>query len=175
MGLTRARFSLPLFLLAVVLLLFPLLVAAGHQATGAGAKPAPIGVNAYEVDGVEVALISVKRISDGSLTATWEYRNTTDEPKRLGASFTGMGSSEAWSLVYHSYLADAKTRIEYPVAKDIHGEPVGSKHGAGKVVVLPPHKTMSVWAKFLSVPQTLSKISVFVPGTAPFEDVPITE
>jgi hypothetical protein len=117
----------------------------------------------------------VKRISDGSITATWEYRNTTDEAKRLGASFTGMGSSEAWSLVYHSYLADARSEVEYPVAKDIHGEPVGAKHGAGKVVVLPPHKTMSVWAKFLSVPQTLAEISVFVPGCAPFEDVPVTE
>jgi hypothetical protein len=34
---------------------------------------------------------------------------------------------------------------------------------------------MSLWVKFLSVPARLSRISVFVPGVAPFEDVPITE
>jgi hypothetical protein len=138
------------------------------------ASPA-IGVNDYEVDGVEVALLSVKRISDGSLTVKWEYRNKTDEPKRLGESFTGMGSSEAYSLVWHAYLADARAKIKYPVAKDENSNPVGTKHGAGKVVILGPKKTMGTWAKFISVPATVKKISVFIPGTQPFEDVPITD
>lgn len=145
-----------------------------HQANAA-AKSTAIATNPYEVEGVDVALISIKRISDGSLTVTWEYRNTTAQPKRLGESFTGMGSSEAYSLVWGSYLADAKTRTELPVAKDIHGEPVGTKHRARKIVVLDPHKSIRVWAKFLSVPAGLSKVSAFVPATSPFEDISITE
>jgi hypothetical protein len=56
----------------------------------------PVAVNDYEVDGVEVGLLSVKRISDGSLTVKWEYRNKTNEPKRLAENFDGMGSSAAW-------------------------------------------------------------------------------
>jgi hypothetical protein len=36
------------------------------------------------VDGVTVALLSVKRVSDGTVTVKWQYRNDTDEPKRLG-------------------------------------------------------------------------------------------
>lgn len=72
----------------------------------------PIAVNDYEVDGVPVALLSVKRISDGSLTVKWEYRNKTNEPKPLGESFDEMGSSEAYSLVWHAYLADSRHKIK---------------------------------------------------------------
>jgi hypothetical protein len=144
------------------------------SANDQNATPA-IGVNDYEVEGVEVALLSVKRISDGSLTVKWEYRNKTDEPKRLGESFPGMGSSEAYSLVWHAYLADARGKIKYPVAKDQRGNPVAAAHAAGKVVTLGPKKTTSTWAKFISVPADVKKISVFIPGTQPFEDVPISD
>jgi hypothetical protein len=74
-----------------------------------------IAVNDYEVDGVE-ALLSVNRISDGSLTVKWEYRNETNAPKRPGESFDGMGSTEAYSLVWHAYLAVPATRpnIQWP-------------------------------------------------------------
>jgi hypothetical protein len=103
-------FTLSLALLQIAAIATP---HGSRQAAGSAPKPTPIATNAYEVEGVEVALLSVKRISNGSLTVTSEYRNTTGQPKRLGESFTGMGSSEAGSLVYFSYLADAKTKIEY--------------------------------------------------------------
>lgn len=166
-------------LFALIAIALPLIArpcAAAASANANDENPAPaIGVNDYEVEGVEVALLSVKRISDGSLTVKWEYRNKTDQPKRLGESFTGMGSSEAYSLVWHAYLADARAKIKYPVAKDENSNPVGTKHGAGKVVILGPKKTMSTWAKFISVPAGVKKISVFIPGTQPFEDVAISD
>jgi hypothetical protein len=139
-----------------------------------GAAPA-IAVNDYEVDGVEVALLSVKRVSDGTLTVKWEYRNKTAQPKKLGESFGGMGSSEAYSLVWHAYLVDGRNRMKYPVVKDTRGEPVAGKHGPGKVVMLGPKKTLGTWAKFIAVPAEVTKISVFIPGVQPFEDVPIGE
>jgi hypothetical protein len=105
------------------------------------------------VDGVEVALLSVKRISDGSLTVKWEYRDRTHEPKRLGESFDGMGSSEAYTLVWHAYLADSRNKIKYPMAKDQRGTPVAGRHGPRKVVLVEPKQTMGTWAKFINVPQ----------------------
>jgi len=148
-----------------------------------GAQAAPedqagshaIAVSNYEVDGVQVALLSVRRLSDGSLTVKWEYRNKTDQPKKLGESFEGMGSSEAYSLVWHAYLADSKNKMKYPVAKDDRGEPVAGRHAGRKVVVLGAGKTLGTWAKFISVPSEVKKISIFIPGTDPFEDVDISE
>jgi len=166
----------PLALLALLasVFLLSLMMAANSRAEEQNTSQA-IGVNNYEVDGVEVALLSVRRISDGSLTVKWEYRNKTGQPKKLGASFSGMGSSEAYSLVWHAYLADARNKMKYPVAKDERGDPVAGKHAPGKVVVLGPKKTISTWAKFISVPPEVKKISVFIPGVDPFEDVAISE
>jgi hypothetical protein len=137
--------------------------------------PAPtLAVGDYEVEGVEVALLSVKRVSDGTLTVKWEYRNQTDQPEKLGESFKGMGWSEPFSLVYDAYLVDARNRMKYPVVKDTKGNLVAGKHpGNRKVVVLGPKKTLGTWAKFIAVPPEVKKISVFIPGAQPFEDVPI--
>ena len=38
----------------------------------------------------------------------WEYRNKTDQPKRLGELFDAIGSSEPFSLVWHAYLVEAR-------------------------------------------------------------------
>lgn len=150
-----------------------LAVLAGAAAGAARAGEPPLGVSDYEVEGVKVVLQSVRRMSDGTLTVKWEYRNETREPRKLGESFEGMGSSEAYSLSWHAYLADGATRTKFPLAKDPRGTPVAGAHAPGKVVVLGPRKTLSTWAKFLGVPERTRVISVFIPGCQPFEDVPI--
>ena len=53
-------------------------------------------------------LLSLKRSSDGTLTVKWEYRNKTDQPKRLGEPFDAIGSSEPFSPVWYAYLVEAK-------------------------------------------------------------------
>jgi hypothetical protein len=153
----------------------PAAAAPGHPAPEhAAAAAAALGVGDYEVDGVEVALLSVKRVSDGTLTVKWEYRNKAEKPEKLGESFKGMGWSEPFSLVYDAYLVDARNRMKYPVVKDTKGNLVAGKHGGkGKVFVLEPGRTLVTWAKFIAVPPDVKKISVFIPGVAPFEDVPI--
>jgi hypothetical protein len=141
-----------------------------------GSPASAIAVNDYEVDGVEVALLSVKRISDGTLTVKWQYRNKTNQPKKLGESFKGMGWSEPFSLVYDAYVVDARNKTKYPVLKDTRGDLVAGKHpGTRKVVVLEPKQTLGAWAKFAAPPADAKKISVFIPGTQPFEDVGISE
>jgi hypothetical protein len=139
-----------------------------------GSARAAIATADYEVPGVEVALLSVKRVSDGTLTVKWEYRNTTDQPEKLGESFKGMGWSEPYSLVYDAYLLDVANKMKYPVLKDTRGDLVAGKHpGQRKVVVLGPKQTLGTWAKFMAVPASVRTISVFIPGTQPFEDVAI--
>ncbi len=173
------RRSVPLF--PLVFSLSWMVSGLAYEAKGSppavkGAAPAAIAVSDYEVEGVEVALLSVKRVSDGTLTVKWEYRNKTDKPKRLGESFKGMGWSEPFSLVYDAYLVDAHNKMKYPVVKDTKGNLVAGKHGGhGKVFVLEPKKTLGTWAKFIAVPPDVKIISVFIPGAQPFEDVPISD
>jgi len=162
--------------LIVLMGLLPAGFVSSPTIAAADEKPAAaIAVNDYEVDGVQVALLSVKRISDGTLTVKWEYRNKTNEAKKLGESFPGMGSSEVYSLAWHAYLVDGRNKMKYPVVKDTRGDPVAGKHGPGKVVVLGPGKTLGTWAKFIAVPPEVKKISVFIPGVQPFEDVDISD
>ncbi len=148
----------------------------GRSASGSPAAAPVLATGDYEVEGVEVALLSVKRVSDGTLTVKWEYLNKSDKPKKLGESFKGMGWSEPFSLVYDAYLVDARNRMKYAIVKDTKGNLVAGKHpGKGKVFVLEPGKTLGTWAKFIAVPPDVKKISVFIPGVAPFEDVAIGE
>lgn len=131
------------------------------------------GTHAYEVDGVEVSLMSVERVNPNEITVRWKYQNTTSSPKNIGASFHGMGSSEAFSLVWDAYVADPIAKLKFPILKDDRGTPVGYKHGGRKVVTLPPKEALSVWAKF-QVPENVGKMSVYLPGTEPFENVSAT-
>jgi len=147
----------------------------GQKAT-ASAKPlAPCcGIHAYEVDGVDVALMSVERTNPNEITVRWQYRNTTGEPRNLGESFHGMGSSEGFSLVWDAYVVDPIGRVKYKILKDTEGTPVGSRHGGRKVVTLAGNGTTSVWAKF-PVAASVVKLTVNLPGTEPFENVVVSE
>jgi hypothetical protein len=91
---------------------------------------------------------------------------------------TGMGSSVAYGRVWHAYLADSREKVKYPVAKDQRSARQSrcwARHGPRKVVLLEPKQAVSTWAKFINVPPDVKKISVFIPGVQPFEDVTISE
>jgi hypothetical protein len=130
------------------------------------------GVHDYEVDGVKVALMSVQRDNPNEITVRWQLRNTTAAPVTVGESFGGSGSSEAYSLVWESYVLDPVGRVKYPILKDDSGTPVAARHGGSKAVTLVGNKTLSLWAKF-EVPAQAAKLSVYLPGTEPFENVAV--
>jgi len=50
---------------------------------------------------------------------------------------------------------------------------VASRHGGRKVVTLAAREAITVWAKF-QVPASAGKMSVYLPGTEPFETVTAT-
>src|SRR5712692_2143587 len=97
-GMNRdARTALHSAIAALLIMLFVSVAAVSSENPARAAEPQEakaIAVNDYEVGGVQVALLSVKRISDGTVTVKWEYRNKTTQAKPLGESFTGMGWSE---------------------------------------------------------------------------------
>jgi hypothetical protein len=132
----------------------------------------PEMVHDYQVDGVKVTLLSVARTSGDTITVRWQYRNESSEPQKIGETFRGMGSSEAYSLVWDSYVADTGSKTKYTVLKDSRGEPVAAAHGGSKLVTLAPKAALSTWAKF-AVPADVKQVTVVVPGVEPFEDIPI--
>jgi hypothetical protein len=136
-----------------------------------GIRASGLAVRPYEINGVEVVLLSVQRTSGDTITVRWQYRNTTDQPKKVGESFGGMGSSEAFSLVWDAYILDGRTRLG--VQKDASGALMAARHGSGKVVTVAAKETLSAWARFAAPPIAVTKITVVVPGVEPFENVVI--
>jgi|GEM_PF-3296646 len=127
----------------------------------------------YEVDGVKVTLLSLKRIPGDKVELRWEYSNTTSAPKTLGESFSGMGSSEAYSLTWGTYIADPVNNIKYDVIKQPNGEPVAGSHAGRKRFVLGGHKTYSTWAQIVAPPASVKSVNVYIPGVEPFNSVTI--
>ena len=141
-------------------------------ASGAAqAQAAGLGTSDYEVSGVEVTLLELKRTSGDTITARWRYRNTEKDKKELTKA---TGWTDAWRLAWDSYLIDSTNKKKYMVLKDSEGKPIAASHGSGSIK-LDGGKTLSTWAKYPAPPDNVQKITLYLPGVAPFEDVPIAK
>jgi hypothetical protein len=137
------------------------------------AKAGEIAVQAHQVGGVDLALLSVERTSGNILTVKWEYRNKTKEKKQLTDQRTGW--IDPYRLSSDMYLLDNKHRVKYTVLVDETKHPVAGKHaGQNEYVFVGPKQTLTTWAKFQAPPADVDKLTISIPGVAPFEDVPIT-
>jgi hypothetical protein len=151
-------------------------VAAGVLATllsGQAAAQAPkgLGTNDHEVSGVEVTLMELKRTSGDTVTAKWRVTNKDKEKKQLSKA---TGWTDAYKLSFDSYLVDPANKKKYLVLKDSSGKPIAAAHGSG-AIKLEGGKTISTWAKYPAPPAGVDKVSVYLPGVAPFEDVPLSK
>ena len=154
----------------LLLAALPLLTAG--FASGQDARAAEIAVEPHAVGGVDVALLEVKRTSGNTLTVKWEYRNKTNEKKQLTDERTGW--IDPYRLSYQMYLLDTKNHVKYTVAQDETKHPIAGKHGAvNKYIFIGPKQTLATWAKFAAPPADVVKVTVSIPGAAPFEDVTI--
>ena len=138
-------------------------------AQGTDSTAVPLAVQKYEVDGVQVELLSVTR-SSGFLTVKWQYRNTTAQPQTIGEHTGAM--SGAWSGPYSlswdfRVLANGK-EIKVP------GQTLAQKHGPQKIVVIAPKKVYSTWAKVPDPGADVQKVTVSIQGADPFDDVTVT-
>lgn len=141
-------------------------------------RAANLGVHDDEVAGVQVILLSVKRTSDGFLTLKWAYHNTTDSSKTIDADSGAQSATNwPWSLAWDTYVEAGNTK--YVLIKDQTGTPLAGTHSAGtgpqgqQAYILAPHTTFTTWAKLAAPPKDVTKVTVYILGTDPFEDIPI--
>lgn len=132
-----------------------------------------VAVQPHEIDGVNVELLSVKRSSDKTLTAYWRYTNTTDEEKVLIKNKGYRDSRSSW--IAQAYLIDNINQKKHPVVRANPGNDPITRKTTTNTIVLQPGKSYDVWAKFPSPPESVKKISVYIPATAPIEGVSITD
>jgi hypothetical protein len=126
-----------------------------------------IAVQESDVGGVDVALLEVKRASGDTVNVRWEYRNKTGTQKQLLQNYNPQELGE------ESYLIDAVNRKKFLVVRDAESHAVSARHPGTRDVG--PNETWTTWAKFPAPPESVTKISVYVPHAAPFEDVAISK
>ncbi len=138
------------------------------------ARAQGLGVEEHQVGGVDVVLLDVRRTTDDVLTVKWEYRNKTDERKRLTDQSTGW--IDPYRLAADAYVLDNVNKIKYEVALDEKRHPIAGRHGGqNSWIFVGPKQTVATWAKFQAPPGGIEKVTVFIPGAAPFENVPISK
>jgi hypothetical protein len=148
--------------------------AATPPATQPPAAPQPAKSLAeadFEVGGVKVALLELKRSSTG-ITARWQYRNETDS--EVKATLGGTVGGDNQRLPRNAYLLDAATKTKYGVEKDTDGKLLAAQHGEFvHGVRLKPRQIVNTWAKFPALPETTKRVTVIIAGAPPFEDMPV--
>jgi hypothetical protein len=119
-----------------------------------------------EIDGVTAELVSATR-TDGD-TVTIKFKFTNGGQKHVEINFTGYSPDNLASKVYY---IDSKNKKKYLVVTDAAGTPICSTmKGSTK---LNAGESKSGWAKFPAPPAGVTTISVYLPGTPPFEGVTI--
>jgi hypothetical protein len=139
----------------------------------AAATTTPPPVQDHEIAAVQVALVEVKRTSGDTVTVKWQYRNTTEQEIKISKG--GTSWADVYQLTADAYLIDAVNKKKYLVIRDAQNYWVASKHGDWQGTRLGPGQSVNAWAKFPAPPVTVETIVVSIPGTAPFEDVPIVK
>ena len=136
-------------------------------------EPKPIAVHEHEVDGVDVALMDVRRVTSDTVTVKWEYRNKTKVSQALATKSTGWG--DPYRLSWSTYLADEEGKVKFPLLRDSEGRPIAAVHGTPvHDITVGPLKTLRTWAKY-QVSADVKNVTVFLTGVEPFENVAIGE
>jgi hypothetical protein len=139
----------------------------------AASQPAAIATAEHEVGGVEVALMEVKRTTGDSVTIKFRYTNKTTSTKKLDHGGQGL---DAWRFAWDAYFVDPATNKKYVTLKDQDGNPVAANHQQfGTGITLAARQVVNTWAKFPAPPTDVEKVTVYLPGAPPFEDVAVTK
>ena len=156
-----------------------LVVVAGMASAGGGAaraaQPAStpnLGVHEHEAGDVDVVLLEVSRTSGETVTVRWKYVNRSQEKKQLTNERTGW--LDPYRLAVDAYFLDTANKIKYTVVVDDSKHPIAGRHGQqNSYIFVGPKQSLVTWAKFPAPPPDVSKVTVNIPGAAPFEDVPL--
>jgi hypothetical protein len=143
------------------------LASVGVLLAGEGTEPAtkPM-VEETEWQGVTAELTSVERSSGNMLTIKFKYTNAGSDKVEIAR----LGQYSHDNVLDHVYYIDAKNKKKYLVVKDAEKKALGTNL---KYFTLAPGESKAAWGKFPEPPADVQKISVYLPGAPPFEDVPI--
>jgi hypothetical protein len=119
-----------------------------------------------EWDGVKAELISVERTSGNMLTVKFKYMNTGSAKVEIAK----LGQYSHDNVLDHVYYIDANNKKKYLVVKDAEGKALGTNL---RYLTLAAGESKAAWGKFPEPPADIQKISIYLPGAPPFEDVPI--
>jgi hypothetical protein len=152
-------------LAATALVLLPGAILAGQSAQS-------LGVHQHESGDVDVVLLEVARTSGDTVTVRWKYVNNSGEKKQLTHERTGW--LDPYRLASDAYVLDTVSHTKYTVVVDDDKHPIAGKHGGqNSYIYLAPHQSLVTWAKFPAPAAGVSKVTISIPGTDPFEDVPL--
>ena len=123
-------------------------------------------------NGLDVALLSVKRASDNTLNVKWRYINRTDDEITLCklGSAVNCHPANGSSWLANVYIVDNANQKKHLVVR-ANKNPMTTK--VKRDTKLSPGGTYKVWAKFPAPPVEVESVSIYIPGTAPIEDVRI--
>lgn len=130
----------------------------------AASEGAPLAKEPHE-SGAQIEVTRVHRSSDGTVEIRWRYANPGSDKLEV------MDGDHARDLVGEIYVMDPDAKMKYPVATDDRKKPLAGKLSA---VRLEAGKSADVWMKF-PLPAATKRVSVFIPGALPIEDLPIAE
>ena len=143
------------------------LASVGVLPAGEGAEPAakPM-VEETAWQGVTAELTSVERAPGNMRTIKFKYTNAGSDKVEIAR----LGQYSHDNVLDHVYYVDAKNKKKYLVVKDAEKKALGTNL---KYFTLAPGESKAAWGKFPEPPADVQKISVYLPGAPPFEDVPI--
>ena len=117
-------------------------------------------------------LLEVKRVSGGALLVRWRLINTAGTPQSTGlvagAAPKAIAYDFGWGDLYYTDPAENK---KYAYLTDSENNRVLDVWWGS----LNPGEQRLQWAKFPAPPATSTKVTVYIPKFAPFEDTPVAQ
>jgi len=116
-------------------------------------------------------LLEVRRVSGGALLVRWRLINAAGAPQSnglvAGAAPKAIHYDFDWPQLYYTDPAENK---KYAFLTDSENNRVLDMWYGD----LPPGEQRLQWAKFPAPPATSTKVTVYIPKFAPFEDTPVS-
>jgi hypothetical protein len=116
-------------------------------------------------------LLEVRRVSGGALLVRWRLINVAGAPQSnglvAGAAPKPVHYDFNWPDIYYTDPAENK---KYAFLTDSENNRVLDMWYGD----LPPGEQRLQWAKFPAPPATSTKVTIYIPKFAPFEDTPVS-
>ena len=145
------------------------------ESNNPGNEESVLATEPYRLQGIEVSLLDVKRASGDTLNVYWRVSNQSSATQELVKCSTG------WYCKYQLaagnwgdgiYIIDSANQRKHLVVRT-DKKPVVST--SETPLSIEPGSSINLWAKFPAPPLDVKKVSVYIPGVSPMEDIPISE